>query len=258
MHVTWWWHEGCSGKLYRMNLRPKDADPLELDRYRISEVARDSPELLARLIHDLRNPLSVILSFAEFVATASDSERDELCGRLRVNAHRALQILEEFSLLSDLRQERAQPQCGECDLSALIQETAKDLEAQGDVRGQRIAYETGEPQLLQADRMQLERALRCLLREVLRGLTEELSVRVNTVSDEDGARIRVTISGQLNGQKPDRTLIDMTTPQMELVRRVVSLHGGTVSFEGISDLMLITVHIPPQIQVSESRLLLNY
>ena len=74
-------------------------------------------ELLDRLVHDLRNPLGVIAYFAEVVSCADESERAEMCERLRINAQRALHILEEFSLLAELRQGASKPAFEACDLA---------------------------------------------------------------------------------------------------------------------------------------------
>jgi signal transduction histidine kinase len=58
--------------------------------------------LFEQLVHDLRNPLGIIGYFAQVIPTAPAAERDELCERVRVNAQRALDVLEEFVLLVDL------------------------------------------------------------------------------------------------------------------------------------------------------------
>jgi hypothetical protein len=73
------------------------------------ELVSPAEELFARLVHDLRNPLGIIAGFAETLAEAPAEERDDLCERLRINAERALHVLEELSLLADLRGGRIEP-----------------------------------------------------------------------------------------------------------------------------------------------------
>ena len=98
-----------------------------MQRKRDSAIALSEEDLFERLVHDLRNPLGVIAYFAEAVATASPAEHDDLCVRLRVNAQRLLHVLEEFSLLADLRSDRYV--VGErSDLGAAIDQLASELE----------------------------------------------------------------------------------------------------------------------------------
>src|SRR5262245_32672378 len=79
-------------------------------------------ELFARLVHDLRNPLGIIAAFAEALADAPAEERDALCERLRVNAERALHVIEELSLLADLRAGRVEPAgLEECDVDEVLE-----------------------------------------------------------------------------------------------------------------------------------------
>jgi len=104
---------------------------------------RIKEEFLAALSHELRSPLHVILGNAEIVSemlhpTADSLARDSL-ERLRANACRLLDLIEEMLCLAELRAGKAPVQCQVVDLRALFEEcTATMLER---LEGRPIAFE---------------------------------------------------------------------------------------------------------------------
>jgi len=94
-----------------------------------AKAAAGEPSLFDRLLHDLRNPVGVMAYYAETIPAAGPTERDEMFERLRVNAQRALHVLEEFSLLAELRAGRCRIEPEPCDLAELVAELAAELAA---------------------------------------------------------------------------------------------------------------------------------
>lgn len=185
--------------------------------------------LFAQLIHDLRNPLGVIAYFAEALPEAAESERPELCERLQLNARRAMQVLEEFALLADLRHGRAVPDDTAWDGAALLRELVAEIEAL-ERRPQCVELTATAAAELHGDRAQLACALRGVLREAVRGSSG--GPVVARLTDEDGcAVLSLTVPLRNDPVLEIVTRLDETALPIELARGVAALHGGTFTMQ---------------------------
>ena len=200
-------------------------------------------DLFDRLVHDLRNPLGVIAYFADAMANAAAAEHNELCVRLHVNARRALHVLEEFSLLSELRAgcDKAVHELG--DIAELIEELASELEGMERRPGRiRRRVELQIPR--RAPRVHLTAALRALLRVALRvssgGGPVELSVR------EERGQVVMRIAVPLRTDPAIGVAVRLPTRgiEVELAERVAALHGGRYGVELGPGIGVMTLAVP--------------
>lgn len=196
------------------------------------EQPADSAEdaaLFGQLIHDLRNPLGVIAYFAEALPEAGESDKRDFAERLQLNARRALQVVEEFALLADLRHERAAAGDAEWDGAELLAELIAEVEAL-ERRPGAVRWAAPEAVRMRGDRGQLACALRGVLRETVRSSPgEEVLLRF---SDDDGCTV-LTLSAPLRVD-PELEIVarlDEDALTVELARGVAELHGGTLSVE---------------------------
>jgi signal transduction histidine kinase len=195
---------------------------------RPGEPAEDAA-LFAQLVHDLRNPLGVIAYFAEVLPEAEESEKRDFAERLQLNARRALQVVEEFALLADLRHDRAVPDDAEWDARALLAELIAEVEAL-ERRPGAVRWDATDGARMRGDRTQLACALRGVLRETVRSSPgEEVLLRL---SDDEGCTV-LTLTAPLRVD-PELEIIarlDEEALTVELARGVAQLHGGTLSIE---------------------------
>ena len=189
----------------------------------------DDAALFAQLVHDLRNPLGVIAYFAEALPEAAEVERPELCERLQINTRRAMQVVEEFALLADLRHGRAVPDDTAWDGAALLAELVTEIEALE--RRQGCVELTAAPDArMRGDRAQLACALRGLLRESVRGGSG--GPVVARLTDEDGcAVLSLTVPLRNDPVLEIVSRLDEGSLPVELARGVAALHGGTFTIE---------------------------
>jgi signal transduction histidine kinase len=185
--------------------------------------------LFAALIHDLRNPLGIIAYFAEALPEADEAEKRDFAERLQLNAKRALQVVEEFALLAELRHGRAVADDAEWDGCELLSEIIAEVEAL-ERRPGAIRWDATDGARLRGDRAQLICALRGVLRETVRSSPGEPVVA--RLSDEDGCAV-LTLAVPL---RVDRALdvvsrFDEAALPIELARGVALLHRGTLSIE---------------------------
>jgi signal transduction histidine kinase len=189
----------------------------------------DDAVLFAQLVHDLRNPLGVIAYFAEALPQADEQEKQDFAERLQLNARRALQVVEEFALLADLRHGRAAPDDAEWDGQALLSETVAEVEAL-ERRPGAVRWDAADGARLRGDRAQLACALRGVLRETVRSTPGE-AVQAR-LTDEDGcAVLTLTVPLRVDREMEIVSRFDESALAVELARGVAQLHGGTLSIE---------------------------
>ena len=185
--------------------------------------------LFAQLIHDLRNPLGVIAYFAEALPEAGETEKHDFAERLQLNAKRALQVVEEFALLADLRHQRAVPDDADWDGRELLAEIIEEVEAL-ERRPGAVRWDATEGARLRGDRAQLACALRGVLRETVRSTPGEAVVA--RLSDDEGcAVLTLTVPLRIDRELEIVSRFDENALPIELARGVAELHGGTLSIE---------------------------
>lgn len=185
--------------------------------------------LFAHLVHDLRNPLGVIAYFAEALPTVDEAEKLEFAERLRLNARRALQVVEEFALLADLRRGRVAPDDAEWDGRELLEEMIAEVEAL-ERRPGAVRVDATDGARLRGDQTQLTCALRGVLRETVR-ISHGGPVQARLSDDEGCAVLTLTVPLRVDHELGFVSRFDETTPAVELARGVVQLYGGTLSVE---------------------------
>jgi signal transduction histidine kinase len=190
----------------------------------------------------LRNPLGIGY-FAEVIPTAPAAERDELCERVRVNAQRALHVLEEFVLLADLRRGRSHLQPAPCDAVAMVDELVTEIESVERRPGQiHCRIEPGVT--LTASRLHLACALRVLLREVLRASAADDGLGLEVCAQHGEVIFRLTASPR---HDPDLGPVDRLPRagiEVELADRVAALHHGRLTIDRLGGAGVITLALP--------------
>ena len=187
--------------------------------------AARSEELFDRLLHDLRNPVGVIAYYAEAISGAGTSERDELSERLRVNAQRALHVLDEFSLLGELRSGPGRPAREPCDVGELVAEQVAVLEALERRPGRlRCKVTIGGP--VRASRLQLTCAVRALLRVALRATATEDAVQLAVRAGGGDLVFEISVALRSDPEFGVVGRLPSTGIEIELAERVAALHDG--------------------------------
>jgi signal transduction histidine kinase len=205
--------------------------------------AQADQELFERLVHDLRNPLGVIAYFAEALPGAEAAERDDLYERLRLNAQRALQVLEELSLLAGLRAGRAEPDRDACDVGQLIEALAFELESMERRPGRihrRIEVRGTRP----LPRAHLACALRAVLRAALRATAPDdaLDIEVREQGRQIVFKLTVPLPADVAGGGTPRILSG--GDDVEIMERVGALYRGHCALERLADREMVTFTLP--------------
>lgn len=219
----------------------RDSAP-ELERGPDSIRSGTDADLLAQMIHDIKNPLSAILCYAEIVSDAKDEERREYCDRLQANARAVLDLLDGFGLLVALRTHDVDISLEAFDWVRQTMRVAADLSSVASFRSQRIAASSVGERLVHGDRSKLTVAIRSMLLEGLRVAAPGQTVELNIRATGPDALVAVTVpSDSHEGTLP---MFDPSRPALELVAQVADLHHGSLSFRSEDGRAVATISVP--------------
>lgn len=200
-------------------------------------------ELLAKLVHDLKNPLGIIASFAEEVPLAEEGERRDFCQRLLVNAQRALRVLDDFGLVSDLRRGRVAPTLGPCDWFSLVGQGLDEVVEIARESEQELVCGQSEPLPIVGDPALLRSALGSLFRETLAGIGKRRRVHVEVREEGELAGLRITVPDRADGFS-EESPFTRDAIGLELARRVFELHEGSFMSQRSDDATVAWVRVP--------------
>lgn len=200
-------------------------------------------ELLSRLVHDLKNPLGIIASFAEEVPLAEEDERRDFCQRLLVNARRALRVLDDFGLVSDLRRGRVRPVLGPCDWALLVAQGLDEVAEIARESEQEFLHDVAGALPIMGDGALLRIALGSLFRETLAGIGKRRRVRVEIRDESALACLRITVPDREDGF-PEHSPFTREAIGLELARRILELHEGSFVPERTDRATVALVRVP--------------
>jgi signal transduction histidine kinase len=208
----------------------------------VSTHAVSDADLLAHMIHDIKNPLSAIMCYAEIVSEAQDGERREYCDRLQANARAVLDLLDGFGLLVALRGNEAETMLESFDWVRQAMRVVGDLQSVAAFRSQRVACDSAGDRFVSGDRSKLTVALRSLLLEGLRVAAPGATVALHVRASGDEAVVEVVVPAEV--EAVGVPLFDLQRPTLELVARVADLHHGRLAFRFEGREAVATFRIP--------------
>jgi PAS domain S-box-containing protein len=160
---------------------------------------RMQQEFLAAITHELRNPLTPIIGFAQ-VMLRDGQYRQEAVESIYDNARRLDRIIGDLLVASRLEAGRLELQRAETDLAALLKAVVEQTEAL--TTRHRISLELpSAPMIGQWDRQRLEQVIHNLISNALKYSPDGGEVRV-TASVENG-EVAVSVSDQGIGIAPE-------------------------------------------------------
>lgn len=230
------------------NRRLADAlQTAERARERAEEADRVKTEMLGIAAHDLRNPLSSIIGFADLIrlerGTVDDARR--YAGIIVAAAERTLKLVSDLldAAVLDAGEIRLQPV--PCDLSAVLTDAIARVRARAGSKQQSIEFRPASGALVLADVARLEQVFDNLLSNAVK--FSPLKGVIEVWVEVDAAQVRAAIRDYGPGLSQDdrRQLFrrfqrlsarptggeSSTGLGLAIVKDLVELHGGTVRAE---------------------------
>jgi PAS domain S-box-containing protein len=225
------------------------ADDVEQDQPR--SLARLRPateakrrELVANAGHELKTPLSIILGLSGrlIAATAGDAAQQRDVERIRSNAYALLKQVDDLLMASRIDDGRAVVEPGDCDVAALVRDTAMGFQSLVEERGQRLVLQTPGRLPARVDEGKLASVMGNLVANAVRYAPTGGVVRCSIAAADGELRVEVADSGpgippaeraavferfhQITG--PTHLRPGSTGLGLAIVRELVTLMGGTV------------------------------
>jgi PAS domain S-box-containing protein len=162
------------------------------------ELARQRQNFLAMLTHDIKNPLAIVLGFAELlgeIGELNDEQRD-LLARMEANATTVLTLVANYLNLTQIENGKLELHPQPVAVAEVIESVVRQY--RGQAERQEIALTCAIDESLgtiQADAMALERVLTNLLHNALKFTPDLGRVTVSARRDAGGVVIQVSDTG---------------------------------------------------------------
>lgn len=238
----------------------------EAARTRAEEADRVKTEMLGIAAHDLRNPLSSIIGFAELIRAERGSIEDARrhAGIIVAAAERTLKLVGDLleSAVLDAGQIRLQQV--PCDLSVLLAEAIARVAARAQAKQQQVDFRPASGAIVLADVERLDQVFENLLSNAVKFSPAKGLIEVWIELDAEHARVAVRDYGQGFSADDRRQLFrrfqrlsarptggeSSTGLGLAIVKDLVELHGGQVraDSEGIGRGATFVIELPRLLQ----------
>jgi signal transduction histidine kinase len=231
----------------------------------LSRANRLKDEFLATLSHELRNPLNVIVGYAEVLSRSSEAQQGgvvrQAADAIRRNALAQAQLVSDLLDLSRLQTGKLAIHHQPVALVPLLADAAEAVRADADAKGVVLEIEPADESLLvEADPVRVRQILWNLLHNAVKFTPE--GGRVTVRLGLEGAQARLEVEDTGLGMDPTflpdvfemfrQAVVGPSRRQgglgigLALVRQLVELHGGRVraESEGVGKGARFTVWLP--------------
>lgn len=228
--------------------RASELESLRSERDRLVRSQRLRDETVALIVHDMKNPLSGVISNAEYLITTSGMNPDQSeCAHDILVAARRLHRLVMSLLDVNLREcGLLEPSITRLNLAQLVAECVHDSAPALQEKALRCEVSGIEsPIVVAADRDMLARLIANLIENAAHASPPGSSISVELSKHARGVQLRVTDSGPALAPAYRAELFDTTLPADEALRRarkgrglgltscrvIAEAHGGRIGAE---------------------------
>ena len=170
----------------------------------LSRTDKLQKELLANISHDLRTPLTMIIGYSEVMRDLPGENTPENVQIIIDETERLAQLVNDLLDLSKLRAGSRPPVMEVFNLTELIEATMVRYEKLIRKDGYRVEYESDVSVDVQADRTMLLQVIYNLINNAVNYTGEDKLVRVTQKLNDDGTRVRVSVTDSGAGIAPDQ------------------------------------------------------
>jgi signal transduction histidine kinase len=171
-------------------------DKVEDDLLKVSlEQQRDN--FLAMVTHDFKSPLTVMMGYAELIATHEglDENISEMCGYILKNGEKLLGMVDDFIFHARLQSGVLTPEFATTDLNEVLKDARKEFSVQAVKKRQVIEVDFAEDlQFAFLDRKLIERAIYNLMQNAINYTPEGGQISLKTEYRVVGKQIFPAIS----------------------------------------------------------------
>ena len=200
-------------------------------------------QFVADASHDLKTPLTVILSNSELLKQQAGGDAPEL-DRIETAGQRMKDLVQKMLTLARMEDDPAKIERSALDLSDMVMETALAFEATAFEKGLTIDEQVEPDLVVRGDRAQVQSILECLLDNACKYAAAGSDITVSL--EKAGKKARLTVRNTGSYIPPEdlphvferfyradksRTAADSSGLGLAIVQSVVQAMGGAVSAE---------------------------
>jgi PAS domain S-box-containing protein len=247
-------------------------------RQTAEEANRLKDEFLAIMSHELRNPLNVILGYAELLLRSeeikSSAQLRRMADAVKRNAVAQSKLIRDLLDLSRLRSGKLELNRETVSPVAAIENAIETVRMEADEKNITIEVDApNEAVFVEADPVRLEQVIWNLLNNAVKFTPRNGHIAVRLRNERD----RIVLSVDDNGLGIDESFLphifeifrqaDSSTNRSQsgmgiglaVVQQLVELHGGSVTAhsDGVGEGASFTIHLPPSAENTLSRILVQ-
>lgn len=229
--------------------RGKAEEELKLVRERLAHAEKLSAmsEMVAGIVHEMRNPLAVALGQCTLLREDSNetTQGEDRISKIEVSIDRALKVAKNFlNFARGIKGERAPT-----DVNSIINQTVELLAYEFRSRGVKASLDLGNLPLVQLDSGSVQQVLVNVLKNAQQAASEKEdggTVSVRSSCDSQKRTIRIELSDDGSGIPEDiRSRVFepffTTKPRgtgtglgLAISKRIIEQHQGTLSFDSVT------------------------
>ena len=204
---------------------------------------RNKDEFLAMLGHELRNPLAPIVMALELMERRGDESTSKERGLVKRQVKHLVRLVDDLLDVARVTQDKIVLKPEHIDVNRIIDKAVELASADIRARGHRLTVEAEPGLVLKADPVRLAQALANLLTNAARYTPDGGEIRLGARRHDGRIRIGVTDNGRGMAAAEQQHVFDLFYQGqraidradgglgigLSLVRRLVQLHGGTVT-----------------------------
>lgn len=230
----------------------------------LEQLAQLKNEFVARVSHELRSPLTSVVSFADMLAesTSGSLSEDEsnFLDVINRNANRLLRLIEDLLLVAKLESHTLPLSLGLVDLTEIASQVVSELRPRARAKGIAVDLTCESGPKARADVLRIQQVISNLVGNAINYTPDGGAVLVEVVPETDQRRWRLSVSDtgvgipQAEVEKLFEPFYRASTSQpsatgtglgLAIVRLIVDQHSGTVDVSSTpGDGTRMTVYLP--------------
>lgn len=227
---------------------------LEDQNRSLAELARLKNEFVARVSHELRSPLTSVVSFSELLREATQgslpADQAEFLEIVSRNSQRLLRLVEDLLLLARLESHTLPLSLEPVDLPTVVAQVAQELSPRAEEGGITLKVTDEDGPAALADELRIQQVVANLLSNAIKYTPEGGTITVSTLPDHATGRWHLTVADTGIGIPPQdlphifepffRARQSGTQPAgaglgLAISFPIIHEHGGSIAVESTPD-----------------------
>lgn len=255
-------------KINEYNDYLKDANyQLERTNDELVRLEKEKADFNAMITHDIKSPLSTILTYAEMIGDGTLTGEEELhkaMSSVYASGKKILTLVDNYLVSSAIDAGKLKLNVQPVSVNELIEDSMTFFVPQAERKNVKISFlkGTGLTRIM-ADKVQLDRVIGNILGNALKYIPSGASVTVSTKAVEDGVEIAISDTGKGIPEKDVDTMFQKfrrssATGKIEgmglglyIAKAVTEAHGGSISLTSrVGKGTTFTVRLPAMTRLS--------